>query len=78
MTKKKATPKKLKIPPPAHRLGYSDAQLKSFLTPKQYTDFCKAFGVGTVAVDDGIIYIYEHDVVRFLNLVLYGIPTYWD
>ena len=84
--KKKKTARKLSfaqecgIPEPDHHYGYTDAHIKSFLTKKEYVQFGKWIYGQTCVWDEKkkeCIY-YGHDVMRFVDLVRKGIPTYWD
>lgn len=92
LAKKKSSPKKKKggikltqaqecgIPEPDHEYGYTNAHVKSFLTKKEYVQFGKWMYGQTCAWDEKLnecIY-YGHDVMRFVDLVRKGKPTYWD
>lgn len=68
------------IPEPDHEYGYTDAHIKSFLTKKEYVQFGKWIYRQTCALDEktGKTIYYGHDVMRFVNMVRKGKPTYWD
>ena len=84
--KKKKTARKLTfaqecgIPEPDHEYGYTDAHIKSFLTKKEYVQFVKWMYGQTCAWDEKRkeCIAYGHDVMRFVDMVRKGTPTYWD
>lgn len=68
------------IPEPDHVHGYTDENLRSFLTKKEHKQFWKWMYGQTCAFDKELnqCIAYGHDVMRFVELVRKGKPTYWD
>lgn len=91
-TKKKAPAKKVRkkedafiiagqpIHKPDHKYGYTNKLIKSIMTKEEFKKFNKWMGGQTCAMDDVTkeIITYPCDVLRFLEMVRVGKPTYWD
>lgn len=70
---------KLKLPKPTHEYGYTVAQIDSFMTEDEQRKFNKWMYGQTMMLDEKLgTIIYTCDVERFLRLVRFGTPTYWD
>jgi hypothetical protein len=83
MTRKTTSSKKMQksvvIPSAEHDLGYSDAEIKIFMSKKEYEKFCEWITGQTCGVDEkGVHRFYPWDVHRFLELVRLGKGTYFD
>jgi hypothetical protein len=78
--KPKKKPKEVKsnLPKAKHKLGYTYAELETFLNESELDKFRKWIRGQTCAFEDGVVYTYTHDVERFVDCVLKGKPTYWD
>lgn len=92
-TKKKVPTKKAKkpnldaviinekvIPKPDHKHGYTNKLIKSIMTKEEFKKFNKWMCGQTCVMDDITkeIITYPYDVLRFLEMVRLGKPTYWD
>ena len=80
MLKSKKSKKKIQLPKPKHKRGYTYEEIKSFLTEKELKRFNDWIDGQTCAVDakTNQSIIYGHDVMRFVDMVRKGTPTYWD
>ncbi len=74
---KKSKPTK-KLPKAKHKFGYTYSELETFLTLSELEKFRKWIRGQTCAFENDTVYVYTHDVERFVNDVLQGKPTYWD
>lgn len=83
MTRKTTGSRKIQkavvIPAAEHDLGYSDAEIKTFMSKKEYAKFGEWITGQTCGVDEkGVIHFYPWDVHRFLELIRLERPTYFD
>lgn len=83
MTKKTIASKKIQksvvIPAAEHDLGYSDSEIKKFMSKKEYRKFCEWITGQTCPMDEkGVLRFYPWDVHRFLELIRLERPTYFD
>jgi hypothetical protein len=71
--------KRLKLPQPDHEYGFSSKLLEKSLSSEEYAKFGKWMYGQTCMRDDilGIIN-YTHDVIRGIDAIRHGKPTYWD
>lgn len=70
---------KLKLPKPSHEYGYTVSQLDTFMSEDEISKFNKWMEGQTCAYDQDLgCIVYACDVERFLRLVRFGTPTYWD
>lgn len=68
----------LDIPLPRHRLGYCDAELRKFVTPRGLHDFARWIYGQTCGMERDHLIYYTEDVVRWIFLREHGVPTYFD
>jgi hypothetical protein len=74
-----ASLKRLGLPEPDHDYGFSENLLKTSLSSVEYRKFCKWMNGQTMMIDDKLGGIcYTHDVIRGIDLIRHGTPTYWD
>jgi hypothetical protein len=67
------------IPAAEHDLGYSDTEIKRFMSKSEYKKFWGWITGQTCGVDENGIYrFYPWDVHRFLELIRFERPTYFD
>lgn len=79
MKPKRAKLSKLKIPKPSHKHGYTVAQIDNFMSEDEIRKFNEWMNGQTCMQDEKLgTIIYAHDVERFLRLVRFGTPTFWD
>jgi hypothetical protein len=83
MTKKIIVSKKIKksvvLPAAEHNLGYSDAEIRTFMSKHEYKKFGDWIVGQTCGVDEkGIVRFYPWDVHRFLELIRLERLTYFD
>lgn len=77
-SKAKVEPKAIEIPLPNCALGYTWAEINSILTKSETKKFNEWIRGQTLAIEEGIQYVYPWDFDRFIFLVRHGIETYWD
>lgn len=71
--------KRLKLPQPDHEYGFSSQLLKANLTEQEWAKFSAWMYGQTCAVDEKLGLInYTHDVIRGIDSIRHGKPTYWD
>lgn len=71
--------KRLKLPEPDHEYGFSSKLLKASLSEKEWAKFASWMFGQTCMVDDKLGLInYTHDVIRGIDFIRHGKPTYWD
>lgn len=79
MLKSKKSKKKIQLPKPKHKRGYTYEEIKSFLTEKELKRFNDWIYGQTCDVDEmNELLIYAWDVQRFVEMVRNNVPTYWD
>ena len=67
------------LPPPQDPLGYSDEELRSFMSADEWTAFGRWMTGQTVGVgEDGKPRTFPWDAKRGLELIRFGRPTYFD
>jgi hypothetical protein len=70
---------RLNLPAPDHEYGFSDGLLQSHLSPGEWKKFARWMYGQTCMLDAKLGTInYTHDVIRGLDLIRHGTPTYWD
>lgn len=74
----RAALKELELPEPAHPYGFRDSQLLESLSKTEYKKFWKWMYGQTMMMDEGEPIAYTEDVLRGVQLIRYGTPTYWD
>jgi hypothetical protein len=72
------TPSKLGVPEPPHQYGYFMKDIIEMMSAKELRQFGAWMNGQTGMIVDGNLLYYTHDVLRFLNLVRNGQPTYFD
>lgn len=71
--------KRLKLPTPDHAYGFSSALLSNSLPPSEWAKFGEWMNGQTCMVDERLgIINYTHDVIRGIDHIRNGKPTYWD
>lgn len=69
----------LKLPKPAHEYGYTVAQIDNFMTEDEVRKFNKwMYGQTCMHDEDLGTIVYTCDVERFLRMVRFNEPTYFD
>lgn len=71
--------KRLELPMPDHEYGFSTGLLEKSLNEGEFRKFLKWMYGQTCMVDDKLGTInYTHDVIRGIDFIRHGKPTYWD
>lgn len=71
--------KRLNLPTPDHKYGFSSKLLKENLTEREWAKFATWMNGQTCMVDDTLGLInYTHDVIRGIDLIRHKKATYWD
>lgn len=71
--------KRLKLPTPDHEYGFSTSLLEKHLSPAEFERFGEWMNGQTCMLDDKLGCInYTHDVIRGIDFIRHGKPTYWD
>lgn len=67
------------LSPPENPIGYTDGELKRYMTAEEWIKFSKWMGGQTQGVSlYGESLTYCEDAERGIALIRYGIPTYFD
>lgn len=77
--RKLSSMKTAKISPPANKDGYSDKEIQDILTPEEYPKF-RQWITGQTCTDDGNgeLLTFTWDLLRFIDWIRKGTPTYFD
>jgi hypothetical protein len=71
--------KRLKLPEPDHEYGFSTGLLERSLTKFEFERLADWMTGQTCMVDENLGVInYTHDVLRGIDFIRHGKPTYWD
>lgn len=71
--------KRLGLPEPDHEYGFSATLLKKSLSRIHMSKMEKWMCGQTCMLDDALGSIwYTHDVIRGMDMIMNGTPTYWD
>lgn len=71
--------KRLKLPTPDHEYGFSTKLLENNLPPSEFKKFGEWMSGQTCMLDEVLGTInYTHDVIRGIDYIRHGQPTYWD
>jgi len=71
--------KRLGLPEPDHDYGFSTDLLKAHFSKPEFERFCEWMNGQTCMLDDKLGTInYTHDVIRGIDFIRNGTPTYWD
>lgn len=72
------TPTQFGVPKPPHPYGYFKEDIVEMMSGKELKQFGTWIEGQTGMIVEGRLLYYTHDVLRFLNLVRNGQPTYFD
>ena len=71
--------KRLELPQPDHEYGFSGKLLEEHLSREEWERFAEWMNGQTCMLDDKLGTInYTHDVIRGIDFIRHGKPTYWD
>lgn len=71
--------KRLSLPDPDHDYGFSTKLLKNNLSAKEFKELAAWMYGQTCMIDEKLGTInYTHDIIRGLDYIRHGKPTYWD
>lgn len=71
--------KRLGLPEPDHAYGFSSELMQRSLSQTEFHKFCDWMYGQTCMVDEKLGTInYTHDVIRGIDFIRHGTPTFWD
>jgi len=71
--------KRLGLPQPDHEYGFSTSLLEQHLSLSEFEHFGEWMNGQTCMLNDKLGTInYTHDVIRGIDFIRHGRPTFWD